>query len=49
LNPPRAKSKNELPFQAPFEYELVLNLKTAKVLGLSILESFLLLADMVIE
>src|SRR3974390_862633 len=38
-----------LPAQSPDKFELVVNLKTAKVLGLSIRESFLLLADEVIE
>ena len=39
----------DLPIQLAERHELVINLKTAKALGLSISEAFLLLADEVIE
>ena len=45
----RGEKPGDLPVQLPVKYEMVLNLKTAKALGLTVPQSILLRADEVIQ
>jgi putative ABC transport system substrate-binding protein len=45
----RGQKPSELPVQAPVKYEMVINLKTAKVLGVDVPPMMLASADEIIE
>jgi len=45
----RGEKPGDLPIQTPTKFEMVINLKTAKLIGLSVSHDFLLRADDIVE